>query len=346
MSENVRLFIGEDELAWHTDLDFTVAVDAIPLVNYTAPFDPESKVLRDMFRPFSYREVSLLVDGAREFTGTQNEINPRRTATDTQVAAGAYSKPGVLAECCPAAGNLPLDFRGVGLREIAEKLAEPFGIKVVIVGDTGADFKKLKIDPTATVLDTLVKLAREKNFVITANALGDLVFQRANPLGIPVADLAEGARPLESITPTFRASEVYSELTGLRTVRVRSKVSDRVTVFPKITEAYRPYTFSVDKAEDTAAAANAAGSRMAAGAVSYTAEVTTWRDEHGDLWRPNTAIQLYAPSVFIYRSFTFQIRTVKFMRRAEEERAALELVLPGAFVEQVQTEGVPWEDWL
>ena len=106
----------------------------------------------------------------------------------------------------------------------------------------------------------------------------------------------------------------------------------------------RPTSF---KTRDTAtgdvrATVEAAAGRMFGNAIAYSVEVATWRDPQGELWAPNTNIDLRAPGVMVYEFYTFELRSVAFNVTDRKRTATLELVLPGSFGGDLP-EGLPWD---
>ena len=78
---------------------------------------------------------------------------------------------------------------------------------------------------------------------------------------------------------------------------------------------------------------------MLAGTVSYTAEVSTWRNQRGELWAPGDTVKVQAPGAMIYDAYDFLIRSITFRR---QDSATLSLVLPESF--DGGTPGrMPWE---
>jgi prophage tail gpP-like protein len=233
------------------------------------------------------------------------------------------------------------------LHEIAAALLAPFSLQVEARVAPGPVFDKVAIRQEQKVLPFLAELAKQRNQVIASSDTGDLVFQRAIESGTPVAVLEQGKSPMGAITPTFNPSEFYSEITGLKAVRVRSKRSKSFTVVNDlIPNIFRPYIFSVPNTKDTdlEAAVLAKASRMYANAVAYTVAVPTWRDTNDNLWQPNTIVRVTAPGAMIYKPFDFVVRAVVFSGDKESETATLDVMMPGSFAEAAEVGGLPWDE--
>lgn len=344
---NVTVLIDGRTLFGWTRVTITRAIDAIDTVTLEAPFDQDNLAHRNIFRPFSYKPFSIMVDDAPLITGTMVPVNPKITPEAVEVAIGAYSLPGVLSECTASAESLPLQFKDQNLHDIATELLKPFGLSIIADVSPGPPFDKVVINGEQKVLPFLADLAKQRNQVIGSTETGDLLFWRANDFGRVVAYLAQGEAPVIGITPTFDPSEYYSEVTGLKAVRPRSKRSTKFTVVNNLVpNIYRPFIFRVPNTKDVDLrdAVVAKASRMYANAIAYTIEVATWTDPDGNLWAPNTLVQLVAPGAMIYRPYNFIIRTVVFNKNPEGETTTLDVMVPGSFDVDAAVGGLPWDE--
>jgi len=82
--------------------------------------------------------------------------------------------------------------------------------------------------------------------------------------------------------------------------------------------------------------------RMVCNIVSYSLRVDTWRDPAGNLWEPNTSINLLAPDVMIYNNYEFIIRSIEFETDSNTQTATLNVVLPGSFSGEIPS-NLPWD---
>lgn len=347
MFENETTVIIENKrFRYWTEIRLTRAVDNIDTVEVRAPFDPYDKTQRELFKPISYKPLSVAVNDEPRFTGTMVQCSPDMSTSSSVVSLAAYSLPGVLGDCPAPATALPSAYKKQNLRDIATISAEPFDIKVLFRGDPGPVFSEAVRDPGQAVLPFLVDLAKERNLVACSTSEGALLFWEAITGGAPVASLEQRKSPLLAVTPTFNPSQYYSEITGLRPVRVRAKKSvqftARNTLLPGV---LRPFVFEVDRGldGDVETAVRAKTGRMYANMVSYEVAVATWRDKRGNLWEPNTIVRLYAPGAMIYKETDFVIRSIVFRRGPSVETATLSLVLPGSFTSD-SPGGFPWDE--
>jgi prophage tail gpP-like protein len=327
-------------------------IDNIHMLELGAPFQDDDPGFKGTFVPFSFKQVSATINDDPVFTGTISPINPDMEAAKFTTAVGAYSLPGVLNECMVPGSELPLEFNGMNLHDIAIQLASYFDISVVTELDPGPVFKKVAMRPDHKILPFLTGLAQQRGQIMTSDAVGNLVFWEAIEGGSPVAMLEQGASPLTKITPTFKVDQYYTEITGLKKIRMRSKASEAFTLQNPLLslettgdDVIRSYTFELDDTDgaDLEAAVTAKMSRMFANSVVYTALVATWRDKNGVIWEPNTIVRVTAPASMIYKPYDFLIKGVTLNKTSKTETAVLTLVMPGSF-STAEPGRMPWEE--
>lgn len=343
-SEVAVLIDGERFRFWDR-LRVTRAIDVIDSVELGAPFQVNLPAFREAFRPFSYKPVQITVGGAPLFTGTMVAVNPTVDAQSSTIAASAYATAGVLQDSTPPASAYPIEFRDVSLRDIATTMAAPFGVSVVFDAEPGAVFSKVECKPGKKVLTFLTDLAKQRNLVASSTPDGSLLFSQSIAAGQPVAQLEEGQSPVISVAPFFTPQEYYSHITGLQPVVVGLAGSQFTTKNPRLQGVTRPFTYTVQDTDggDLRQAVEAKTARMFGNMAAYSVKVATWRDPAGNLWAPNTTVNLVAPRAMIYNNYEFLIRSVEFDRDAVSEIATLNLVIPGSFSGQLP-EVLPWEE--
>ncbi len=342
-NETAVLINGERFRFWQ-NIRITRAIDAMDTMELVAPFDAEILSFREFFRPLSYKSASVTVGGVPLFTGTMVGVVPPLDSAKKIVAISAYSLPGVLNDCTAPASAFPLEFNDQNLRDIANKAAGLFGLKVIFNDEPGAVFDRVALIPGKKVLSFLADLAKQRNLIISSTSNGELLFLKSTDAGQPVAQLRQGESPLLSVTPFFSPQEYYSHITGLEPVLVGLAGSQFTVKNPRLEGVLRPITFEASDAvtADVKSAVEAKAGRMFGNAASYSVTLATWRDANGQLWVPNSTITLIAPDAMIYSEYAFTVRSVEFVRERSAETAVLNLVIPGSFSGQIP-EMLPWD---
>ena len=330
-------------------------MDNFSSVSFTAPFEADRAEFRETFRPFRFKPLTLHILNPRTnvndalFTGTMVNIDPVLESNSRSVQVSGYGAPAVMGDCSMPVVNLPIEFNGEKLRDIAIKLAAAFELSVVFNSEDGAKFDRVALEVSDKPASFLAKLARQRNLVMTDDENGNLVFQQSAPPGLPVARLQQGVMPLHQVVPSFSPQEYFSEVTGFAPTK-GSRLGSRFTVLNKFlnettntVRTIRPKSFQLEDTDDADAPAgtNAKIGRMFGNMCSYDLELPSWRDPQGDLWTPNTTLTLLAPDAMVYSETELLIRDVTLRQEPKKESATLKVVLPGAF-SGAQPETLPW----
>lgn len=342
--EDVTVEIAGKRYRFWDDIEIYLSLDTQATVSFAAPFEPERKEFRQTFRPFSFQPLEVSVGGTILFTGTLVDVTPRVEASARTVAVAGYSKPAVLDDSDVPARIAPFQFNGLTMRQIAERLASPFEIGVVVVGKGGGAFKRVAAEPGQSVMSFLAELAQQRGYVLSSTPDGRLLLWQSVSGGRPVARLIEGEAPLLSVHPTFSPQHYFSEITGYCSAR-RGRKGSRYTERNRwLSSPLRCMSFRLDDTEkgDVHFAVRSKMGRMFGNMVSYVVTVPTWLDPQGELWQPNTTVSLVAPSAMVYDEYEFLIRDVHLRQDSMSTTARLGLVLPGAFSGEQPAE-LPWE---
>lgn len=345
--ESVALVLGGEYFGFWRDLEIKRAIDTYSTVSFGAPFEPERPEFRKTFRPFSFTPCELLVSLETLVTGFMLDVLPDADPSSRRCSVSAYAKPAVWHDVtAPEALVGKLEFKKLGLQQIAEQIGAPFGIGVDFPDGAGKPFDKVKLDPDKKIQEFLVDLAKQRNRVLTDTRDGRLLCWQSVEPGKPVHAFVEGKEPLVKITPRFSPQDYYSEITGFGK-RKRGKSPARWTEHNRwLTEPLRPNTFKLEDSEraDVPEATQARLGRMFANMASFTIpDLPGWRDPQGKIWEPNTTVLVTAPGCMIYRETEMLIREVTLRQNENEESATLEVVLPGAFSGKVPDD-LPWDE--
>lgn len=332
--DEVAILIDGERFRFWKDVKINRSMDSIDMVNFSAPFEPDTAKFRETFKPFLYKPMEITVGGNHLFTGVMVSHTPLLEKDQRIINVGGYSIPGVLNDCTmPSNSNSMLQFDGQGLRDISKSLCDAFGISVEFSIDQGAIFKLVAINSTTKVLSFLIELAKQRKVLISNDKLGKLLFQKSTNTGSPVASLKEGESPLLSITANFNPQQYYSHITGVESVVTGLKGSQYTARNSRLNGVIRPLSFKTPDTinADVKSSVEAKIGRMYADAIGYSIEVSTWRDPQGRLWEPNTTIKVHAHGAMIYKNYEFIIRSVEFYADDKLRKASLNLVVPGSF---------------
>lgn len=345
----IAILIDSERFRFWDRVTIRRSIDAMDTAFFSAPFQANIPGFRETFRPVTYKTIVITSGDNPLFKGTMIDIMPSLNKERRTISVDCYSLPGVLNDCTPPAGAFSdgtneLEFSGQTLREIATTIAGYFGIAVFFDVDPGPAFDQIACRPNQKTLAFLIDAAKQRNIIISSTPKGELLFLQSVSTGNPVARLQQGNPPLLSVTPFFNPQQYYSYITGLEPSFFGLPGSQFTVNNPRLANVVRPFTFEAPDTEggETKAAVESKMGRMFGSVVTYAIQVATWRDAEGNLWTPNTLINVLAPDAMIYSEYTFIIRAVEFNREKNNETATLELVLPGSFSGEIP-EALPWD---
>lgn len=340
----IAITVGGSRFRFWNSVTVTRSLDSIASITLAAPFEPQRKTFRNLFKPLSFTPIKITVGGKKLFNGTLLNVTPQTSADARLLNVTAYSRPGSMFDCTMPASALPVEYNGIALDEIARRMAQPFGIPVVFEGTTkpGAAFDQVSCSVEQTPGNFLSGLARQRDLVVGSNPDGALVF-RQEPTGTPVATLEEGDESIISVTPRFNPQQFYSHVTGIEPSIV-GIAGGQYTVTNKLVKTLRPHNFTIpdSKEGETVPATKAKAARMYGDAIVYTVSLPGIRNPKGDLWAPGQRVTLLAPGAMIYSKYTFTIRSVAITRTANESSTTLTLMIPGSFSGTIP-ERLPWD---
>jgi prophage tail gpP-like protein len=215
------------------------------------------------------------------------------------------SKTADLVDCAadnPAEGG---QFKNLKVEAVAEKISKQYGIKVVAETDTGAAISEHQIQQGESVFESLERLAKQRQVLVSDNAAGDLVLVSPGGGGKAASALELGINIL-SASAGFDYTEVYSDYSVKGQVGKRGNDSDwdgtsaanlstKGQATDKSVKRKRVFVVRQSGHADAATCQKRAEHEQRiraakAGEIRYT--VAGWRQKDGSLWRPNITVAI------------------------------------------------------
>jgi prophage tail gpP-like protein len=347
MTEAVAITLDTGARFGHwSEIEIALGLDCYSAISLSGPFDVERDEVRRVFQPLTFERVTVTVGGELVLTGRVKDTAPNVDPVVKSIGVTAYSLASELADICPADDLLPLEYKGLDLRQICDRIVTPaIGERAVFEGPPGPVFSRVRCEPDGRIHSFLADLAVQRGFVLADTPAGAPLFRAEARPGAPVARLR--GQPLVRVAVQIDPSQWYSSVTGRAPKKAGLGGGKR---FTELNPLYRgdhprPIVKQLEDSEsaDVPHAVRAAIGRMVATVVRYTVDdLPTWRDPGGALWRPNTTVTLLAPEAMIYRETELLIRSVRLRQTPEGETASLDLTLPGAFGGTLPA-GMPWD---
>lgn len=329
--------VGDVSLDIADGFSLTYSIDGISRGRFDVP---NASLMRRLFVPLTNQRIIVGASGSLVATGFCRSPQYSADAMTIEFMSQCQTAEGSM---CPISAY-PLEFEGYNIKEIAEYLSAPLGIEVSFLSDAGARFDRVNIDEETPLLAFLSDLAAQRNLVVTSGADGKLVFWSEISTGKPVATISADSFPYVDSGIDINEDEYYSSVTGIVEANPRKrKKAQSFTVKNPYAKINKPYTFTSRDSDDgeLELAVSTMSARMFGGVVAVSLDVSTWRDDSGELWQPNTTILFSNPQLGIEEPFEFTISDVTLTKNATEKGANLTLTLPGSFGGKIP-ESLPW----
>ncbi|GHU66629.1 hypothetical protein FACS189447_07890 [Spirochaetia bacterium] len=344
--QDVSIVVDGKKFTGFTGYEINLAYDSFDTFSFNAPYDLAVKDLKEAIMPFAFKDCMVYYDGDRLFNGTLLTPDPELKSEATEITLQGYPLCGALNDCTVPPSKYPADYNNMTIQDIADPIADAYGIKIVFVDGAGDPFTDVAYEPTETVLNFLLKLAQQRKFLFNNDENGRLVFFTPKKESA-FMQFKAGKSPLVSISPQFNAQGFYSHITGhTKTDSEKDSLSftweNKYLTKKGIT---RHKTIMIDDAitsSDLENAVKAHAGRMFADCVSYTLNCDTHKNDKGKLFKKGMTVCIEAPGAMITRQTNFISRNIKLVRNTEGKTAELNLVLPGSFTEELP-EVLPWE---
>lgn len=218
-------------------------------------FNPENDDHKELFKPLQYHDIQIFSnDNKLMFTGTILNHSFKSDSGFNLLGVSGYSKCGILEDITVPPSMYPLESNKRSLREISNKLANSFGIKILfddtIKNEVDRIFSKSTCDATETIKSYLSKLTSQRNILLSHNEKGEVVLFKPNLKAKPKYFFNKDNSL--SMSSEWNGQNLHSEI---NVVRQPSSGNSGVSTVDKVNsfyvKKYRPTTKVLSSGEDT-----------------------------------------------------------------------------------------------
>jgi prophage tail gpP-like protein len=250
-------------------------------------------------RPGEACEVRI--DGQRVITGYVDSVEMSIDDRQHQLTVAGRDKTADLVDC--AAIRKTGQWRGARIEQIAQDLADPFGVSVLADVDTGKPLPSFALQEGESAFEAIERAARIRALLLLSSADGELVITRAGALRAPTP-LILGTNLLElsvAVDMRDRFSQYVAKgqapgsdfFSGANVAQMKAQAAD-----PEVLR-YRPFVLTSDCPDLAATLAERAlweAKVRAAKSQQVEATVVDWSHATG-LWQPNTQVRVVAEAM-------------------------------------------------
>lgn len=201
-------------------------------------------------------------------------------------------------------------------------------------------FEEIKAQLTESYAELLARLASQRGLLVSNDEQGNLFLTAARTKGPIVASLQEGSPPAQKLGATFDGRKRFYRYTVYGQGGMGDEISSQAV--DERVPSSRTINFMAPEVSSGGASINAAWrrSKQLAEALSISFPVIGWYTPRGELWAPNTLVNVVAPSLHIADGFTFLVRSVEYLHETDGQTSMLQLVPPQVYTGEPLEE--PW----
>lgn len=277
----------------------------------------------------------IRVGGEVLITGYLDLVRPSFGPKSRTMQVQGRDRSADMVDC--SAIHRPDQWKSIGLLELAQILAKPFGVTVTADTDLGAPLAQVKLQHGETALEAINRHAKMRKILVMPDGKGGLLLTRTGSRRA-TTPLVQG-RNVRDGSGTLDWSERYSEYIVKGQAGYSAESSGKTeshasaTVQDKAVSRYRPLMIVNDGETNTATARDRAtweANTRIGKSASATLTVVGWRQyEGGPLWAPNMLVQVDVPALQIVGEML--IRQVTYTRDESGTVAKLDIVSPQAY---------------
>lgn len=279
-------------------------------------------------------ECEVLIGGETVITGYTDRIESDLGEDSHSITVSGRSKSADLIDCSAIA--TPGSWRQRRIEDIANELAQPFGMSVAAEASTGDPLRLFSLQQGETVWEALARLCQHRGLLPVSRADGTVAIIIAQPTGSSVR-LVQGEHLL-SVRGSHDVADRFSDYTVKGQAAGDDEVNGKAAAQPKAeshdpaVKRHRPMVIIAEEQADLASLKKRAEWEAvvrAARAQSADAVVTDWRRSDGALWMPADSVELDAPAAWIRDRV--MVAGVRFVVDERGRRAELHLVRPESY---------------
>lgn len=283
--------------------------------------------------------VEVYIGADKVITGWVDVVEPSIAATAHSIAVSGRSKTCDLVDC--SAVDLPLRWRRRKIEQIAQALAEPFGLQVVVVGSTGPALPRFAVEHGETCYAALDRAINDRFLLVTDDPEGNLVIASFGSFPAATTQIVEGMNMLSGKSRAD-SSAIYSDI-RVKGQRVGNDQDYGALVSDVTGQAldmesrrYRPLAINMSGPATPALAKSRAvwevKTRMAK-SLQTSVEVQGWRQRDGRLWTVGEMVAVRSDSLGMDGQML--IVSADYKLDAQGTRTALELAIPEAYTPEI-----------
>lgn len=285
--------------------------------------------VRDITKIGEYPMCEIYNNEEKLLTGTILTPSLTHSSSPQMDSITGYSVCGILSDVNLPINKYPLQFLNLSLKEITEKLIEPFGVafKVSDYSELNKTFKSATLEPTETISSFLTKLSKQRGLILSSTNKGHVTYEKPNTESTPVATITESDYVSASLV--CNGQQLHSEITVIR--QADDGNAGQSTITNPYCKDFRSKTIIQNSGDDNDTEKTA---RAALGAelknIKLSISLDSW-EYKGNLIKPNNTIVFSSERLNIANPSKFFIESVSYTGNQKSQTATLSCYLPEVY---------------
>lgn len=328
------------KVEFFSDFQLSLKYDSFgSIFSFSFYFDPANPEHKELACVTHYHDCEIEHLGETIVTGFALSQGFTYSPSKQLATISGYSKPGFFEDCSIPIESYPLQFNGMSLKSIAERITKPWNKQTkykigIIIDDSVADlmnktYPSVEVSNTDSISSVLTKLAQERKIIVSHDDKGNLLFTQAKTNIDPIMkfDFGSGQIPGYEFQHTFNGQGMHSDIVVMKQASMSDNNSIQGTFRnPYVPTVYRPKTVTMNSDDNL----NEFGLRELAKEwenLSLSIKIDRW-DLANKIIRPNNMIEIQSPELYIYPKSKFFIRQVDYTGSASETTCVLNCCIP------------------
>lgn len=283
------------------------------------------------------KAVQIKVDDELLITGFIDKVNTVINAFTHSITISGRDKTADLVDCSADLVAQKFSFNRTNILQLAEALANPFGIKVEVQDGTDVSkIFKLSLNTGETIFELLDRKAKELGIILTTNTRGSLVLGNSQR-EISTSTLRLGDNIKEG-TADFDYKNRYSDYKVIGQSKEskdwRANINIKAVSSDEGVIRFRPLLIQASGEINAARAqllANWEANVRAARSQSIEVVVQGFFQENGNIWDINKLVQIFAPALYVNPPTKMLITGIVYILNNEGSSTRLTLKREDAF---------------
>lgn len=192
-----------------------------------------------------YNDCEIFNENESIIKGTiLNQSNKISTKSELSTVSG-YSKCGIIEDVNIPVSLYPLQSDNLTLKEICDKLLQPFAVEYVVDSNISSEFnkkyRKSNADPNQTIKDYINSLASQRGIILTHTRDGKLFFTKIDISKLkPVVRFVQGDYGIMGMDIDLNGQSLHSEITVMKQASSDNPDSGEKTIKNPYCSKFRP----------------------------------------------------------------------------------------------------------